>query len=343
MIIYIPQNIDPYNTHLKNLIDEYVSRKISIIVGYDLFLNGDIVPDIIHFHHIGGLLSHIDFNEELFFERLDYFKSNNVKFLYTAHNVYPHTRKKNINYKDIIARFLAYSDIIIHHGKSSIAILRDEFPVVMTKKNIICHHGDYTKDMANFNVKIISARNYFGIRLEKKVILVFGQLHYKNTPFVRTTFGHLKSKYKDAYLVMAGVNAKFSYSKLNTFFYKINNKVLNKLRSDRIFIYKRFSQYETYLLFISADLIFLPHSDGLTTGIIPLSATLGKPFVYPDIGVFEEQAEYCIAEKYKSENSSDAVNAIDKILKSGANKFDNSKWLLENTWKKHVDNIFSNL
>jgi len=263
--------------------------------------------------------------------------------LYTAHNVYPHSRKKAINYKEITARFLTYTDIIIHHGKSSITILKEEFPVVSIKKNIICHHGDYSRDMANFNVDMISARNSLAIPMDKKVILVFGQLHYKNTSFARTTFSHLRSKYKNAFLVMAGVNAKFNYNKLNTIYYDVNNKILNKLRSNRIFIYKRFSQYETYLLFISADLIFLPHYFGLTTGIIPMAATLGKPFVYPDLGVFEEQAKYCLAQKYETGNSNDAINAIDKIFKSGANTFDNSKWLMENTWVKHVDNILSNL
>jgi len=108
-------------------------------------------------------------------------------------------------------------------------------------------------------------------------------------------------------------------------------------------IHKRFSQYETYLLFTASDVIFLPHNEGLTTGNIPMAATLGKPFVYPDIGVFAEQAEDCFAKKYECGNVNDAVNAIDSILSSGQSFFDNKVWLEKNSWSEHVSVILSNL
>ena len=108
-------------------------------------------------------------------------------------------------------------------------------------------------------------------------------------------------------------------------------------------IHKRFSDYETYLLFKSSDVIFLPHNSGLTSGIIPLAATIGRPFVYPDIGVFEEQAEYCRCEKYKQSNIDDAFNAVAKLLTDSVDSFDNTEWLVNNSWEKHVKLILNKI
>lgn len=343
MIIYIPQNIDPYNTHLQNLTNAYTLKGIEIINGYDNFISGDIIPDVIHFHQIEGLLYTLKFNENLFFKILDFYKNNEVVFIYTAHNFHPHLKTNKHDYYSFFSKFIDYVDIIIHHGHSSIDTFKERYPVVSVKRNLVCSHGDYLNDMKDFHESQVSARKSLNLPLYNKVILVFGQLQYKNTSFAENVLLRIRKNYKDTILLMAGVNPIFMYNKLNNIYYKINNRIINKFRDKKILIHKRFSQLETYRLFVSSNIVFLPHKTGLTTGIIPMAATLGKPFVYPDIGVFKEQAEYCTAEKYQCEDIRSATTALDKILASGIQEFDNAKWLEKNNWDDHVEQILENL
>lgn len=328
---------------MKNLVDAYESKGIEVIVGYNNFISGKVVPDVIHFHMPHGILSEIKYNETLFFEKMDFFKKKGVKFLYTAHNILPHKEVSIVNYPVLFCKMFNYIDMFIHHGKSSIEILKKEFPNISNKHHIVCHHGDYLNDMRNFHESQECARKILKLPLNKKIILIFGQLQHKNTSFAENVFAKVRKNHKNAILLMAGVSPIFKYNRLNQLYYRVNNRYLNKCRKDKILIHKRFSQYETYLFFISSNVIFLPHNSGLTSGIIPMAATLGKPFAYPDIGVFEEQANECFAEKYEKNNIIAAYTAIDKVLTSGIQTFENSKWLLNNNWEKHVENIVANI
>jgi hypothetical protein len=150
-------------------------------------------------------------------------------------------------------------------------------------------------------------------------------------------------KNHDCMLIMAGVFPVFRYNRINRLYYFFNNKVLNRFRKDFLPVLGRFSQYDTYLLFTAADVIFLPHESGLTTGIIPLAATLGKPFVYPNIGVFREQSDFCEALGYKKGDLNEAAGSIHEVLKKDLSTFDNALWLENNNWDKHVNIIMGEL
>lgn len=343
MIIYIPQNIDPYNTHLKNLVEAYILKGVEIIVGFENFISGEVMPDAIHFHFPQSVLKYVGYNERLFFDRMQFFKQSGTKFLFTMHDLPPSDKSNNTDFPQIYKKFLNYIDLFVHHGKSSISILLKQNPSLISKCHIICHHGDYLNDMGHFNKSQDSARMLLKLPLKKKIILIFGRLHTKNTFFAEEVFNRIRINHADAILLMAGVFPLFHYNKLNLLYYRLNNKCLNKFRNNKIQILKRFSQFETYLLFVSSNVIFLPHKSGLTSGIIPLSATLGKPFVYPNIGVFEEQANDCYAVQYECCNIKSAHLALENLLTSGIQSFNNERWLKNNNWGNHVENILANL
>jgi len=343
MVIYIPQNLDPYNTHLKNLAEGYSSKGIKVISGFDVFFSGHQIPDIIHFHFLEGLLKFGRYDESAFFKQMDFFKNKGVFFLFTFHDSKPHIEINKLDYYILFNKFLTYVNLFIHHGESSIKILTKIYPEISSKKHIVCKHGDYLNDMKTFHESMEDARKILKIPANKRILLIFGQLQFKNTSFAEKVLKEIRKKYDNTVLLMAGVSPKFRYNRINKLYYKFNNNFLNIFRFNKILIHKRFSQFETYLLFTASDVIFLPHNSGLTSGIIPMAATLGKPFVYPDLGVFAEQANYCIAEKYQCDNINSAVNAIDKILNYKIQSFNNSKWLENNNWTKHVEHILLNL
>ncbi len=339
MILYIPQNIDPFNTHLKNLVEAYREAGVTVVVGYSSFEDEQFIPDVFHVHFLEGLLKHIDYNIDRLFAKFDLFKRNRVTFIYTAHDTKPHGAVTAIDFSSVFQRYLTYVDIIVHHGKASIDILKQAYPVLQNKRHIVCHHGDYLKDMSSFSETQSAARKKLGLPLHRKIVFVFGQLQYKNTSFAEEVFAKVYKKEKNAVLLFAGVSPIFPYNKLNKVYYAINNTIFNRFRRKILKIHKRFSQYETYLLFIAADVVFLPHKWGLTSGLIAMSATLCRPFVYPQIGVFEEQAEHCFAEKYTCNDPSEASESICKILSSKDKSFSNEQWLANNNWQLHVQKV----
>jgi glycosyltransferase involved in cell wall biosynthesis len=343
MTLYIPQNIDPFNTHLKNLIEAYRFNGVTVTVGYEAFLDEKFIPDVFHVHFLEGLLKYINYDIELLFRKLNLYKERGTKFLYTAHDLRPHGAVQNIDFPEVFERYLTYVDMIIHHGQNSIKLLTEAYPVLQGKRHIVCHHGDYLNDMKQFNTTKESARKILGLPPHKKIVLIFGQLQYKNTSFAEEVFEKVQAEIKESVLILAGVSPIFPYNKLNKIYYAFNNKILNLFRRKTLKIHKRFSQYETYLIFRAADVIFLPHKSGLTSGIIAMSATLARPFVYPNIGIFQEQAQNCAAIIYNSGDTVGAANGILDILSKEIESFDNSLWLADNNWRIHTENILKNL
>lgn len=343
MQIYIPQNLDPYNTHLKNLKLAYEANGVEVHVGYHQYLMNGLSLNAVHFHFLEGILKYLNYDLKIFFSRLEYFKNSGAKIIYTAHDAIPPGVIAKIDHEQIFREFFEYVDLIVHHGSKSIEIFSDRYPKIKSIKNIVCHHGNYLIDMQGFKENKNEAREILKEPRESKMILIFGQLQYKNTAFAKSVIKQIEQEYTTTILYMAGVSPIFPKNKLNKIYYFLNNNIFNLFRKKHKYIFKRFSQYETYLLFKASDLIFLPHKAGLTSGIIHLAATLGKPFVYPDIGVFAEQAENCYALKYPKGDYGLAISAIKEILRTQKDSFDNEKWLANNDWNEHAVRILQNL
>lgn len=344
MLIYIPKPMDVYNSHLKNLVNAYVKNNGNeIILGYDSFAYGNVIPDLIHFHMVEGLLNFLNHDFNLFFFKISYYKSHNVKLIYTVHDLFPHAKQNNVNYQEFYDKFFLEIDVFVHHGDQSVKILKNTFKIVIESKHIVCPHGDYSSDMKNFTESKNKAREELGLSAKMKIILVFGQIQHKNLSFAKKVFNKYRHVNSKSFLIVAGVNPVFRYDSVNRLFYKINNHVINRFRLKRLFIYKRFSNHELYLLFKAADLVFLPHSYGMTSGLIPMCATLSVPFIYPNIGCFADQSLNTLSLPYEVNNIDDAKNSICKILKNDNQNFNNMIWLNNNTWEIHVERIFQSL
>ena len=208
MILYTPKSIDIYNTYLKNLVEAYKMEKVNVIVGYETFIYGNIVPDIIHFHWVESLLRNMNYDQESFFRKLDFYRDEGVKFIYTAHNILPHKDSKKIDYFSFFSRFLQYIHLFVHHGSLSIDILKKKFSL-NDKEHIVCHHGDYLQDVQDFNESKIKAKEVLKLPKNKKIILVFGQLQFKNLDFVNAVFHQVNRKFKGCLLLLAGINPLF--------------------------------------------------------------------------------------------------------------------------------------
>jgi hypothetical protein len=306
-------------------------------------MESETAPDILHVHFFEALLKETDYSEQLLFKRLDFFRDHSPKFVYTVHDLRPHANVQNIDFNVVFNKYLSYVDLIIHHGIASINLFTSEYPIAANKNHIVCPHGDYLADMREFSETKAESRSILGLPDKKKIVLIFGQLQYKNLSFAEETIELIRKKYSDLILLLAGVKPVFPYNKINVAYYQCNNYIQRIFPKKNIKLLGRFSQRNTYLLFKSADVVFLPHNSGLTTGIIPLAATLQVPFVFPRIGVFTEQAKYCFAEGYNVNDKNGAALALLKILDSGVHAFDNTEWCLQNNWDVHAEKILERI
>jgi len=336
------------NSYVTSLIEEYKKQGIKIICGSRNFFHTNFVPDVLHIQWPEKVYNTYPFSAlpekekaERIEERLKWFKQNNAVIVHTIHNIKPHIPSQPDFEKEIFRMVISYSDLLVHHCSKSIEMLKKNYPEAESKINILNHHPDYLIDFRE--VKRTDARNK--LKLDKKdfIILNFGnQKKYKNEDFIESVFKELPIKEK--YLLTAGDFIYAGYKGFDSFKIKLRNKLREKINyRNRKYFYKKISPNDLPFFFSGADIIFLGHSKGLNSGILPLAATFAKPVVFPDVGCFKEQMAGWVFEAYASGDKKSAVQGILNIyneIKTNKEKnFDNSMWLEKNSWKIHVKKV----
>lgn len=338
------------NSYLSSLINAYKNAGMTVICGVHNFFYSNFLPDVLHLQWPEKLYDWYPFSalnesekEAQITERLRFYKSHNVKIVHTIHNLKPH-QSNNPDFTEKIFRLVInYSDILVHHGNNSISLLENVYNTTKDKLSIVCSHGDYLMDFRSVSKK--EARKKLGIPDDKFVILNFGnQTRYKNERFLESVFRKLKIRNK--YLLTAGNfrNTGFTKSSQLFNFFKTRFRMFIKY-PDRKYFYKVISPLELPFFINSADIFLLGHNgNNLNSGILPMAATYAKPVVFPNLGCFREQMDGWVYETYNPNNIGDAVKAVSKLydrIKDQDKKFDNSDWLLNNSWDKHVNNILN--
>lgn len=350
MIILLTEN-PGNNSYIQSLMNEYKNLGHSVVCNVNNFFSSNLIPDILHIHwperlyKWHNIYENNDANQfDCIKDRLDFYKKNGVKIIYTVHNILPHD---SINYSDDSKYYeliLSYTDLIIHHCQNSIELLAKVFPLVREKRNIVAPHGDYLVD---FNeIEKVEAKKNLDIPPEKFVILNFGsQQPYKGGKFIESVFR--SAKIPNKYLLTAGNYRFINQNIFGRNFSKILVKLKQKFRySNKRYFYYSIPKDKISLFFSAADLVFLGHQDGLNSGVLNLAATFSKPVVFPDIGCFSQQMESWECETYKVGNTNDAVLSLQnsyKKIKNNEYEFNNTKWLNQNSWENHVETILKNI
>jgi len=359
MKILLCEKAEGKNHYIKNLANEYIKRGHSVIFGVNNFLYSSFLPDIVHIQWPEAIykwsikLPRNKNSLDLLKKRLEWYSKNNISIIYTVHNILPHENSDNFD-KKFFNQILKNSNLVVHHGKSSIKKIKTEFPICRNSKHIIAPHGPY--NYINYNSK--KAKNLYKLPLDKYVYLNFGaQREYKGNSFSKKVFK--KWNNKNVFFFTIGEKKYYSknnnlYSKINRHLKKITNenvyKILNKFTKKEKTILKSINNKEIPKIMAASDVVFLGHQSGLNSGILALAASYKKPIVFPDIGNFKEQLiGYHDFETYSVSNINSAKNAIkrinNKIKYKGPGKINinNEKWLKENSWEKHVKVILSNI
>lgn len=355
MNILLCERINEANQYVEELAKAYQGRGHKVIFDVQNFLYSDFLPDLVHIqwpeaiYHWRHKLHANDEILDLFRRRFVYYSQNKVPIAYTAHNILPHQNAVSFD-RAVYKTILSYADIVVHHGESSIAILKNYFPECKKAFHVICPHGPYPYTAMDSK----KARALYSLPESKYVFLNFGrQRQNKGPDFIRKVF--LKWNNPDTFLFVIGpriygIKGKSFYPKLKAIFSAVLDsfyvKLTAALSKEIRIVPRQVSHSEIPIILASSDVVFLGHQQGLNSGILALAASYGKPVVFPDIGNFKEQLlgwPWC--ESYKVGDINSALRALTKMKKkikkySSENiVFNNKTWLKNNSWDIHVEQI----
>ena len=353
--VLLCERINEANQYVEMLANAYQSFGIDVVFDVQNFLYSNFLPDFVHIQWPESIYRwrhKIPENDEginFVVDRLSRFKRFNIPIVYTAHNNFPHENVTEFD-KRIYNLIIKFSDVIVHHGKASIGMISKEVKDEKKRINIICPHGPYPfieKDSEK-------ARKIYNIPSSRFSYLNFGrQRQNKGGDFIRNVF----KKYNCKTACLFTIGPKKHRNRIFSKYLKIPVSVTSSLersyfRTSAFFQGKKRTFYRTVVqdeipFIISAcDVMVLGHQEGLNSGLLALAASYGKPVVFPDIGNFCEQVEdWPWHECYQVGNIQSAVNALQRMeeklkgLAPGVVKFDNSKWLVSNSWEKHINRI----
>jgi hypothetical protein len=356
MDVLLCADISSTNQYVELLCDAYQRNGHNVILGVNNFLYSNFMPDLVHLQWPEALYkwnsrpSEEDKKLQILQNSLTKYSINNAFIVTTIHNVLPHDNYSAF-YKNVYKTIINYSDLLIHHGKASISILKNFYSNSINKRHIVCPHGPYPYEYVNSN----RARLYYKIPESKYVFLNFGlQRPYKGGDFINNVFDNWKS---EAFLFTIGPKIYLkkkgtSLEKLKVIFKKQIAFHFGDIKycfsKNKKTVFKSVPQSEIPRIIAASDIFFLGHRNGLNSGLLSLAASYGKPVVFPDLGNFKEQLNgWPWQISYKAGNIQSAIFSleaiIDKVIKYEPGKivFDNTEWLKNNSWDEHVQKIIN--
>ena len=231
MIVLLCADILDTNQYIHLLTDAYQKMGHQVILGADNLFYCDIKPNFVHFQWPEALYKWRNISNQSAVTRLNdrilWFVKKKIPIVATCHNIQPHDYASPF-YDSIYDNIYSNAQIIVHHGKASIDILKEAIPGCRYSNHIICPHGPYPFKL--FNPE--EARKFYGVPPESFVMLNFGyQRHYKGHNFINKVFNKWRKNtflftvgqkfYPNAYRshmhnLMLGV-----FRELSPYFYKI--------------------------------------------------------------------------------------------------------------------------
>lgn len=342
MKILIPSD-NIRNAYIPSLVEAYQKAGCEVVIGQANFYNSDWIPDMVHFQWPESIFKGNDYSiygetYNVIKKRIEFYRSKNVIFIWTIHNVKPHESDSKDLDAQVYKLLVNETDIFVHHGKKSVEIMGTIYPDILKKSNLICPHGDYLIQYKDVDKG--TAREKLNLPVNAKILMNFGLIKgYKGFDLLKDIFKGWKANNK--FLFIAGDFLIGSSIPL-----RIKRFWLGKIRTRT----RKYGYHFDYIhnsdvaLFMSAcDAIILTHKSGLTSGVIPLAITFKKPIVYPNLGNFEEQViGWESAKCYQSSNVDSAIKALNS-LELNTEVISNKEWLAKNSWDEHVRKILERI
>lgn len=249
-------------------------------------------PDVVHVQW--ALVSTVD----RFFWHV--IKMNNIKLIYTAHDVIPHNNDKKIIERN--AMLYQVPDRLIVHGqfcKNEVKLFYPEYD----KKTYIQYHGVYKKQHTKVRIEVNEKhKRAIEITENKKCVFAFlGQINgYKGLDLLKEAWEPLKNNSDICLLIFGKTIEEFrnEFEPLKKEFKLFSN----------VYLYNDwFNEEEEELALRLTDLVVLPYKTASMSGILFSAAKHNKTLLTTNVGCIPEYLEKAEGLYYKCDATSNSL------------------------------------
>jgi len=257
-------------------------------------------PDIFHLHWMHRFFIRESTLETIivsiiFIIEIIILKLIKVKIIWTVHNIINHEKIHPRIERKVHKTLIRLYDHVIHLSNASLTIMYD-LDMISTKTNKKLHvvpHGHYITYYNN-SVSQETARTILGINQHSIVFLCFGIIRpYKGIDILIDALDEIKDK-----RILILIAGRFQNI-------LIERRLRNQCKNDeRIRLFPRFIPDNDVQVFMNAaDIVVLPYTDILNSGVAILAMSFAKPVMAPNIGSIPELIDEHGGFLFKSENN----------------------------------------
>jgi glycosyltransferase involved in cell wall biosynthesis len=213
--------------------------------------------------------------------------SERSKVIVSVNNLWPHGFERNDRFRSLFNAFYARSDVIHHFSNTSERLVRDEFEGAAGRRHIVTQPFNYESLLKCQNARK-DVRTEFGFRDDDFVILVMGAIRQKKELDLVTRAirfcgdARVKLLYAGRYSERCGwLQRRIRQLRWRLWLLRTGG------RNDERYI----PDEELYRYMDSSNVVVIPRTTGLSSGIPSLAMTFGKMVIAPRHGAFPEYLE----------------------------------------------------
>lgn len=240
----------------------------------------------IHFHWVGKFYENANGENSIprlamFLGKIWFARMLGYKVIWTAHNLYPHNRSRNL--KAWIFRFLfvhSVNIVFVNFNRAKDEVAR----LFLLRSNVhVIPHGNY-RPVYPVIPKQMDAKKALGLINSQFVFLLFGAIDpYKGPHSAIQSFSGFQRN--DVRLIIKGQCLVPDYAEHLKALAGVDNRIELQIGRDDV------SDAEVCQWMSAIDCVVAPYKDIFTSGVLYLAATFGKPIIAPRLGCFIEFEE----------------------------------------------------
>lgn len=281
---------NPYQTLLANALN-HQGLNVFFCVGYRRVFpiyrqvkQGLESVDVLHLHWLDPYLKGNSYLYKLIYclkFLLDIWlvKRQNIRIVWTIHNLASHNTKFPRLERFVKQRFLSFVDCVIVHSQSAKDAVLQTYRFEVANVTVI-PHGHY-RDVYRGAIAKQEARQKLNLPHDKLLFLNFGMLKpYKGIEKVIDIWhSNAEIANNNCFLITGKAVDKTYGQVLKT---AVNNTEGIELRDEFV------ADEKVHLYFSAADVVVLPFDQILTSGSLLLAVSYGKPVIAPKLANIEE-------------------------------------------------------
>ncbi len=228
------------------------------------------------------------------------------RYLYTVHNVLPHSRGHSRFFRWIYRKIYRVPHLLLVHTRRTRRQLVEEFGVAENRIHLTSL--GLNEEMPLTGMTPSEARHRLGFDGDKQFILFFGKIdEYKGLDRLLAAFDGLA--YPNTRLVIAGEYRNPAYRA------QIYLQLERMSRRKDVHIYERFVPNEEVEVFFKAcDVLCLPYRHIYQSGLVFLGPRFGIPMVTTDVGSLGEFVGDGMGMVSRTNDAAGIADALDRFL-----------------------------